>query len=100
MLRRLPALLPVLAIGAAACSWPPAAEVGGSDATVAGPPPRLAETAQFDAALARAGPDAERLGADADTLAARAEALRARAEALAAPVLAPGERDRLDAAGP
>lgn len=81
----------------AACA-PPEARVPISDSARAAPPPRLAETARFDAALAEAAPDAERLQADADSLAARAEALRARAAALQAPVVDPAARPRLEAA--
>jgi hypothetical protein len=81
---------------AAACA-PPEARVPVSEQARDAPPPRLAETALFDAALAGAAPDAERLGADADALAARAEALRARAAALDAPVLDPADRPRLEA---
>jgi hypothetical protein len=62
-------------------------------------PPRLTETADFEGALERATPDAERLSSNADTLAARAAALRARAAALGTPVLAPAERDRLRTPG-
>ena len=68
-----------------------------SDAARTAPPPLLAETAQFDAALASAGPEAARLEADSAALAARAEALRARAAALSAPVVEPEARARLEA---
>ena len=57
-----------------------------SEAARAAPPPRLGETAEFDAALARADPDARRLETDAADLAARATALRARAAAMGAPI--------------
>ena len=53
-----------------------------SEAAREAPPPRLGETAAFDAALARADPDARRLEAGSAELAARAAALRARAAAL------------------
>ena len=84
----------------AGCALPPSAPAPVSEAVRDMPPPRLAETAQFDAALARAGPDAERLEAGAAALAARAEALRARAAGLADPVLTPDARDRLGSAAP
>jgi hypothetical protein len=88
----------LLALALAACG-PPEEAVGPlSEAAQAAPPPRLAETARFDAALAAAAPDAERLEAGAAGLAARAEALRARAAALGAPVVDEGRRPRLEAA--
>jgi hypothetical protein len=91
--------LPLLFVLAATAACAPSeALVPISDSARAAPPPRLAETARFDAALAGAGPDAERLQADADTLAARAAALRARAAALQAPVIDPGVRPRLESA--
>jgi hypothetical protein len=83
-------------VALAACA-PREARVPISEEARDAPPPRLAETALFDSALAGAAPDAERLGADADALAARAEALRARAAALDAPVLDPAVRPRLEA---
>lgn len=58
----------------------------------------LTETAQFDSALASAGPDAERLQAGADDLAARAAALNARAAGLAQGGMSEDERARLQAA--
>jgi hypothetical protein len=82
----------------AACAAPEAARVPMSEAAQAAPPPRLAETARFDAALASAAPDAERLEADAATLAARAEALRARAAGLSGAVMETDARNRLEAA--
>ncbi|WP_297971446.1 hypothetical protein [uncultured Amaricoccus sp.] len=87
-----------LAAALAVLSCGPSEEVVGprSAALRDAPPPRLGETAAFDAALARAGPDAERLEAAKGELAARAEALRARAEALAAPVVDPATRPRLE----
>jgi hypothetical protein len=91
-------LLASAALLAAGCALPRDAASPPSEAALAAPPPRLAETARFDAALASATPDAERLAAGADALAARAEALRARAAALAQPVLAGDARDRLDTA--
>ena len=97
----LPPLRPAcLALGLAllaACA-PKEAEIPISDAARAAPPPRLGETAAFDAALARSQPDAERLGAGAEDLGARAAALRARAAALSAPVVDPDTRSRLEAA--
>ena len=81
----------------AACAAPRDADFVPSEASRAAPPPRLAETARFDAALAAAGPDTERLAEGADALAGRAAALRSRAAALSAPVLEPGARSRLDA---
>lgn len=84
----------------AACAPPQEAIGPVSDEARAAPPPRLVETAQFDAALAAAGPDAERLGATADALSARAAALRARADALSAPVVDDARRERLEAASP
>lgn len=87
----------VLLVGAAACGAPERARVPISEAARTAPPPRLLETAQFDAALAQAGPDAERLDADASALAARAEALRARASGLAGDIIEPAERERLEA---
>jgi hypothetical protein len=89
-----PRLAVLLAL--AACA-PQEARVAISDEARDAPPPLLAETARFDAALASATPDAERLQADADDLAARAEALRARAAGLDAPVLDPAVRPRLEA---
>ncbi|HET9067719.1 MAG TPA: hypothetical protein VFN28_03670 [Amaricoccus sp.] len=88
----------LLLFAAAACG--PAEEVVGrpTDAARNAPPPRLGETAAFDAALASAAPDAERLGAERDALAARAAALRARAAALAGPVVDPAKRQRLEPA--
>jgi len=93
-------LLPVAAALALLACAPP--EAGGgpvSEAARTGPPPRLGETAAFDAALASADPDARRLEAGAADLSARAEALRARAAALQAPVVDPGVRPRLEPAG-
>jgi hypothetical protein len=88
-----------LALALAACAPPEVASLPISEAARAAPPPRLGETASFDAALARAEPDAERLAGDAAGLAARAAALRERAAALAgAPVVAPETGARLDAA--
>jgi hypothetical protein len=81
----------------AACA-PEAAEVATSEAARDAPPPKLAPTAAFDAALAAAQPDADRLGAGAETLAARAAALRARAAGLAGPVVDPDTQARLEAA--
>jgi hypothetical protein len=89
----------VLVLALAACEAPHDADFVPSEAARTAPPPRLAETAQFDAALAGAGPDAERLEADAAALAARAEALRARAATLAAPVVGDDARTRLERAG-
>ena len=82
-----------------ACGPPREAVAPVSDAARTAPPPRLGPTAQFDAALASAAPDAERLEAGAAALAARAEALRARAAGLSAPVVDPAARPRLEAAG-
>ncbi|HET9067426.1 MAG TPA: hypothetical protein VFN28_02190, partial [Amaricoccus sp.] len=63
-MRHLWLLLVVLA--PVACA-PSEAVVGApSDAVRTAPPPRLGETAAFNAALASAAPDAERLGAGAD----------------------------------
>jgi hypothetical protein len=92
--------LHVLALTAAlaACEAPRDADFVPSEAARTAPPPRLAETAQFDAALASAAPDAERLESDAAALAARATALRARAAALSTPVVEPAARGRLEAA--
>ncbi len=95
----LPFALPVsLGLALLAACAPREAEIPMSEAARAAPPPRLDETAAFDAALAQAQPDAERLGAGATDLAARAAALRARADALSAPVVDPDTRSRLDAA--
>ena len=88
------------ALFVAGCALPPGAAAPPSETARAAPPPRLAETAEFDAALARAAPDAERLAAGSGALAARAEALRARAAAPAGPVIAPEAQRRLDAVGP
>ena len=79
-------LLSVLAM-AAACTPPEVASVPISEAARTAPPPRLAPTASFDAALAGAAPDARALEDQAADLAARAAALRARAAGLAGPVL-------------
>ena len=96
-LRRLWAVAAALAV--LSCG-PPEAVVGPiSEAARKAPSPRLGETAAFDAALARADPDARRLEAGAAELAARASALRARADALGAPVVDPVVRPRLEAAG-
>jgi hypothetical protein len=84
-------------IAVAACA-PEEARVPLSENARNAPPPRLAETALFDAALARAAPDAERLEADAAALAARAEALRARAAGLSATIIPTDARGRLEAA--
>ena len=76
--------LPVAAALALAACAPP--EAGGgpiSEAARTAPPPRLGETAAFDAALASAEPDAEPARGRAADLAARAAALRARAAGLA-----------------
>ena len=90
-----------LALALAACAPPEIASLPISEAARTAPPPRLGETASFDAALARADPDAERLAGDAAGLAARASALRERAAALAeAPVLDPEAGARLEAARP
>ena len=88
-----------LALGLAACGAPPEADFAPSERARSAPPPRLAETANFAAALARAGPDAERIETEAAALAARAEALGARAEALSGPVIDPAARARLAPAG-
>ena len=90
-----PSLALSLALGLAACGAPPAADFEPSEQARRAPPPQLAPTATFDAALARAAPDAQRIEGDAETLAARGEALRARAAALAAPVVDPALRPRL-----
>jgi hypothetical protein len=90
---------PTLALALFACAPPEVASLPISEAARTAPPPRLGETASFDAALARAEPDAERLAGDAAGLAARAAALRRRAAALAgAPVVAPEAGARLDSA--
>jgi hypothetical protein len=81
----------------AACA-PEEARVPLSERARDAPPPRLAETALFDAALARAAPDAERLEAEAAALAARAEALRARAASLSPAIIPTDARGRLAAA--
>jgi hypothetical protein len=96
-LRRLSTVAAALAV--LSCG-PPEATVGAmSEAARRAPPPRLGETAAFDAALARADPDARRLQAGAAELAERGAALRARAAALGAPVVGPDARPRLEAAG-
>jgi len=99
MLRRLPLFLAAV-LGPAGCAPPPDADPAVSEAARSAPPPLLAETAQFDSAVARAAPDAERLEAGAAALSARAEALRARAAALGDPVLPADARGRLEAAAP
>lgn len=82
-----------------ACGPPPEARAG-FDPAPPGQPPVLAPTADFDAVVAGAEPDAARIEAENAELAARAEALRARAGDLAAaPVIPPPERTRLEAAG-
>lgn len=81
----------------AACDVPPGAVAPISPEAAQAATPELIETARFDAALAKAEPDAERLGADRDALAARAAALRARAAGMGAPVVPPDERTRLEA---
>jgi hypothetical protein len=86
-------------LAALACSPPDEAVVPVSEAARTAPPPRLGETAQFDAALAGAEPDALRLEEESAALAARAEALRARAAALQAPVVDPSARPRLAGGG-
>ena len=93
---RRPPLALVLGLALAACGAPDAAVVPVSEAALAAPPPRLGETAEFDAALARADPDARRLETDAADLSARATALRARAAAMGAPIIDPAVRPRLD----
>ena len=94
---RIPPVPPLAALLVlVACGAPREALVPTSEEARAAPPPYLAETARFDAALA--DPDAERLGADATALAARADALQARAGALAGPVVDPEVRPRLEAA--
>jgi len=96
---RIPPVPPLAALLVlVACGAPREALVPTSEEARAAPPPHLAETARFDAALAGASPDAERLGADATALAARADALHARAGALAGPVVDPQVRPRLEAA--
>ena len=90
----------MLALALAGCAPPEVASLPISEAARTAPPPRLGETASFDAALGRAEPDAERLAGDAAALAARAEALRARAAALARPVVEPEAAARLDSARP
>ena len=89
-----------VALAPLACSTPEAAIAPVSEAALAAPPPRLGETAQFDAALRRAEPDALRLEAEAAALAARAAALRARAAGLSGPVVDPAALPRLEAGGP
>jgi hypothetical protein len=98
MRRRIPVICLALLIGG--CGTPEAARVAPSAAARTGPPPRLVPTAEFDAALAAAAPDAARLEAARAALAARAEALRARAAALSAPVVDPAIRPRLEQARP
>lgn len=49
--------------------------------------PTLAPTAQFDAALVSATPDAEALDAQSADLSARASALRSRADVLGGPLM-------------
>ncbi|MFO1209256.1 MAG: hypothetical protein U1E40_08535 [Amaricoccus sp.] len=101
-MRRRPLPAPLLAAAllalVAACGPPPGAEEPISDAARAAPPPQLGATAQFDDALARAQPDADRLGAGSAELAARAAALRARAAAMSGPVVDPPTLTRLQAA--
>ncbi len=75
-------MVTLAALGLAACGAPPEAEIATSEEARAAAPPRLVETARFDAALADAAPSAERLSDERDALAARAAALRARAAAL------------------
>ncbi len=79
-----------------ACSPPDAAVAPVSEAARTAPPPRLGETAQFDAVLATAEPDARRLEEESAALAARAAALRVRGAALQAPVVDPSVRPRLE----
>jgi hypothetical protein len=93
---RRPPLALVFGLVLAACGAPDAADVPVSEAALAAPPPRLGETAKFDAALARADPDARRLETDAADLSARATALRARAAAMGAPIIDPAVRPRLE----
>jgi hypothetical protein len=80
---------------AAGCDAPDAARLPLSDAARGAPPPRLAPTSNFDAALASASPDAVRLSEESAVLAARAEALRLRAAALSPPVVDPALAPRL-----
>jgi hypothetical protein len=87
------ALLP---LGLAGCDLPQGPAFEPSPATLAAPPPQLVPTGQFREVLADAPSEQARLETDAAALAARAEALRARARALDAPVLVPGDRDRLE----
>jgi hypothetical protein len=82
-------------VALAGCEAPADAAFEPSAAARSAPPPQLAETAGFDAALERAGPDAAEMEAASAALAARAAALRERAEALSAPVIAPDARGRL-----
>jgi hypothetical protein len=98
MRTRIPAICVALLV--AGCGTPEAARVAPTPAARTGPPPRLVPTAEFDAALAGAAPDAARLEEAGAALAARAEALRARAAALSAPVVDPAMRPRLEQAQP
>jgi hypothetical protein len=88
----------LLALALAACSAPPEADFTPTEAARTAPPPLLAPTSDFDAALAGAAPAAEQLEARTAALAARAAALRERAAALDAPVVSPEAAPRLKAA--
>jgi hypothetical protein len=95
----LPARCLALACALAACAPPEEADVPISEAARTAPPPRLEPTASFDAALARAEPDARALETQAADLAARAAALRARAADLGGTVVDPEARARLEPDG-
>ena len=87
-----------LAAALAGCDRPDEAAIAPSDYVRSAPNPTLLPDAEFAAVLATAAPAAARIDAEAVLLAARAEALQARADGLRAPVLAPADRIRLEAA--
>lgn len=99
MSHRRPLAALLLLFAAAGCA-PPEATVPISARAASAPAPTLLPTAAFEAPRAEAATAGVELAADRDALAARAEALRSRGAALSArPVLAPTDRDRLEAAG-
>jgi len=82
----------------AACAPPEAERITASPQAMQSPAPDLLPAGDFTRAAA-GGSGAQALAEGSDALAARAQALRDRARGLDGPVLDPGARPRLEAAG-
>jgi hypothetical protein len=89
----------IVLLALAACGPPPEANDQPPERLRALERPDLSPTADFDAALQGARPDAARLTEANAALAARASALEARAAALAGEVIDPATRPRLGRGG-